>query len=327
MTNCWIKSAGVSVLVVIALVILLLTITFLTIRYYRQKFRSLYKSSIVNYCKNLPDMKNNARVNVPSDLQEYDYELSRALLNISLITTQSNCKNIVPSPNPPGFTSQHRIYGKSSRAKYNKLYAIVYTDFDSTSGANPGVTDGKMLIVFTGTFYIDEWISDFSAKQVEAVRLNNYEKGLLVHYGFYDIYTSVRNDIWKLYNDYKENVSNVFITGHSLGGALSSICAFDFSSENPIHYSFASPRFASPPLAEKFDIILPNSMRIHNSADIVPELPPPVFFKDTLYQHTSGSIPFTNNLGTVGANHIPAYLESLPKCVESIAPCRKKIAS
>lgn len=45
------------------------------------------------------------------------------------------------------------------------------------------------------------------------------------------------------------------ITGHSLGGALASLCALDFIKENiPINYfyTFEQPRVFNPKLAKEF---------------------------------------------------------------------------
>ena len=52
----------------------------------------------------------------------------------------------------------------------------------------------------------------------------------------------MRNTLWNWIGENK--ITTLFITGHSLGGALSTICAFDFADIKPIiiQYSFAAPR-------------------------------------------------------------------------------------
>lgn len=320
MTKCWKPIVAISVFGVL-LLIAIIVIAIMVIIHYKNEFFKNYKLSIVNFCENLKTQDNSAIVVRPKTPGIYEYEISRALLNTSLLVTQSNCRNIVPVVNPKTFTNQHILYGKTSNANFRHMFATIFTDFENQPINTNISKTGKMLIVFTGTFFMDEWMSDFSAKQVEASLLNNYKTGVSVHYGFYSIYLSIRDQIWDLYNNNIENISDIFITGHSLGGALSTICAFDFALLNPVHYSFAAPRSGSVTYANTFNQILPTSLRIYNTSDIIPNLPPPIFIKGINYEQTNQDIPFTVNLGSIGANHVTAYIEYLPKCLKNIAPC------
>ena len=52
------------------------------------------------------------------------------------------------------------------------------------------------------------------------------------HQGFYQQYNSVRNDLWaivKMRLEDNDDIEEIFITGHSMGGALTILCAFDFA--------------------------------------------------------------------------------------------------
>ena len=52
-----------------------------------------------------------------------------------------------------------------------------------------------------------------------------------VHGGFADAYQSIRSDLMKVVSrELLENPADVYFTGHSLGGALAHICAYDVSS-------------------------------------------------------------------------------------------------
>ena len=50
--------------------------------------------------------------------------------------------------------------------------------------------------------------------------------------GFYQQYNSVRDDLWKIVNqrlhEFPET-SEIFISGHSMGGALTILCALDLA--------------------------------------------------------------------------------------------------
>ena len=103
------------------------------------------------------------------------------------------------------------------------------------------------------------------------------------------------------------------MTGHSLGGALSTLCAFDFAQAEStlVHYSFAAPRSGNPLYAQTFNARVPISFRLANTEDVFPSLPPAsLYYFD--YQQTNTLIPFTVNLGSIWKNHVNAYIDYLP---------------
>jgi predicted lipase len=70
------------------------------------------------------------------------------------------------------------------------------------------------------------------------------------------------------------------VTGHSLGGALAILAAFDIL-ENvktgpvPQLYTFAGPRTGAPNFAESFGAAISECNRIVNFMDVVPQMPLP----------------------------------------------------
>ena len=140
----------------------------------------------------------------------------------------------------------------------------------------------------------------------------------------------------------------VFVTGHSLGGALATLAASHIKllGYNPELYTFASPRVGDPKFAESFQNM--NCYRIANSEDIVTNVPPStervvgdemldqgmtegrrntVFFLEKLfdllptkifeqtYQHIGTPLYFTNQSGAVSTNHnmFQTYRGAIPK--------------
>jgi len=77
------------------------------------------------------------------------------------------------------------------------------------------------------------------------------------------------------YKDYE-----VYFTGHSLGGALTSMAAMRAvmegyrTSERIFLYTFGEPRQGNRMYAFRHDELVPNSYRVVNQIDIVPHLPP-----------------------------------------------------
>ena len=281
---------------------------------FKTQFARNYRVRIINFCRNLPPIIYNGFVKYPSCPGIYEYQLSKGLLDISMAVSQSNCINIYPIPNPPGFTQQYRLTANDPYDGARRMFATIFTDENGE----------KAIFAFTGTIFLDEWINDLTYQQVEANELNGYQPGIQVHKGFYEIYLAIRDQLWNFYQHNQHTLKELYITGHSLGGALSTICAFDFSQTNPVHYSFAAPRSGNVAYAQRFNQILPTSLRIANTEDVIPNLPLPILGK-YIYEHTATLITFTVNLGTIGQNHINAYLDNLPICVPNSAPCHNSI--
>jgi len=80
-----------------------------------------------------------------------------------------------------------------------------------------------------------------------------------------------------------ENISrwHVYVTGHSLGGALATLLALELSSSQMAKngvifvtmYNFGSPRVGNRRFAEVYNAKVKDSWRIVNHRDIIPTVP------------------------------------------------------
>ncbi|CAA9587170.1 hypothetical protein AVDCRST_MAG81-4429 [uncultured Synechococcales cyanobacterium] len=101
--------------------------------------------------------------------------------------------------------------------------------------------------------------------------------GAQMHQGFATAYLSVREKI----HDYLKNhaASSVTITGHSLGGALATLCAVDVQYNFPnvaiSIYTFGAPRVGNAGFRDSFNRRVPSTYRFVYGMDIVPALPRP----------------------------------------------------
>lgn len=242
---------------------------------------------------------------VPKNPAIYEKKLATALLDTCFMTSSANCTAILPIENPPGFTNQLQLNGIEPVSKQNLFIGYIFWNQAS----------GQAIFSFSGTEQLIAWKADFRYHQVPPTELNGYKDGMLVHQGFYDIYSAVRNQImcW-----WEENpwVKNLFITGHSLGAALSAICAFDFAgitNENKklIHVSFASPRLANIEFAKEFDERIPQSINVINTEDLIPALVLAQLFGYT-YETLGQLTPFIKSGGSLSYNHIDSYYYNLP---------------
>ncbi|WP_257294029.1 Mbeg1-like protein [Endozoicomonas sp. YOMI1] len=96
--------------------------------------------------------------------------------------------------------------------------------------------------------------------------------GVRVHHGFYQALECVRPEIEGALREVRKNGYPLYITGHSLGGAIA-LLATKFLAEDSIGacYTFGSPRVACSQFG---DSIKTPVYRLVNAADGVPRVPP-----------------------------------------------------
>jgi predicted lipase len=97
----------------------------------------------------------------------------------------------------------------------------------------------------------------------------------LMHRGFVSAYFSVRSQI----HEYLEShpLTGIVAAGHSLGGALATLCAVDiqynFAQLEIEAYTYGAPKVGNDGFRDSFNRRVPNSFRFVQGMDIVPELP------------------------------------------------------
>lgn len=181
-------------------------------------------------------------------------------------------------------------------------------------------SDDRLVLAFRGTSSTTDWISDAIASQ------ENYKcvkDAGSTHRGISDIYYSARPAILPALSKLSASGKRLFITGHSLGGALATLSAMDAMKNaghaHPVVYTFGSPRVGDPEFAHAYQERVKMSFRVYNPLDAVPLLPPQSYKpprKETTYRymHVKEGIPLPFNNGSVSANHvIGSYYRELAK--------------
>ncbi len=138
-------------------------------------------------------------------------------------------------------------------------------DFDASTST--------LFIAFRGTKKGSEWLDDFEAVPGRFTDVGNPEPW--VHLGFLHV--------WRLAKDSLSHAltgipafQNVIVTGHSLGAAITNLCALETAAKNGFGglkcWTFASPRtyFGVP---RRFDDTIVESIRVFNPVDIVAQSP------------------------------------------------------
>lgn len=108
---------------------------------------------------------------------------------------------------------------------------------------------------------------------------------LWVHSGFLKSYLSVKREIFEMVEQItSEQMGSwtVYFTGHSLGGALATLCAYDVAMRNKLNpgmvkelmcFSFGSPMVGGQVFTESFNMLVPKCWRIVNENDGVSQVP------------------------------------------------------
>ncbi|WVZ98281.1 hypothetical protein U9M48_043743 [Paspalum notatum var. saurae] len=151
-----------------------------------------------------------------------------------------------------------------------------------------------VIVVFRGTQEnsIQNWIEDLFWKQLDLDYPGMPEAK--VHSGFYSAYhnTTLRDGVVSGIQKTREVYGNIpiMVTGHSMGGAMASFCALDlvinFRLKDVKLMTFGQPRIGNAVFASNFNRSLPDTIRMTNSHDIVPHLPPYYqYFPQKTYHH------------------------------------------
>ncbi len=171
--------------------------------------------------------------------------------------------------------------------------------------------DEKIVIAFRGTSSIKDAFTDLLIIKTPYPKSRRWFFKPRAHYGFVNAFLAVRHRIHEvlsrclLIKPYK-----VYITGHSLGAALATLCAIDLKEtmkiNNLLIYTFGSPKVGNSWFARRFNKKIKHSYRFVNDDDVVPWLPP------TGYSHVK-TLVFINKKGelTVNPNLMERTIESL----------------
>lgn len=175
----------------------------------------------------------------------------------------------------------------------------VFLDIKDTDTQCVILTDNAhVIVVFRGSESSVDWKTNLDTPQSQASFDKNVIEAAIVnegkleqiypyqgesrsnakmHCGFTRAYFSVRNDIHTYIAN--RDVTKITTTGHSLGGALASLCAVDlqYNFTDKVQaievYTYGSPRVGNEGFRASFNRRVPNSYRFVHGVDIVPALP------------------------------------------------------
>ena len=127
-----------------------------------------------------------------------------------------------------------------------------------------------IIASFRGTNEILDWLDNLNFLHVE-LPIGR------VHKGFYDGLRDIWSPMEETIAQYRDNGQSLWITGHSLGGALAALAAVDLVEKDKFFngvYTFGQPRCCDRSVSRIMNIeVKPKIFRFHHQNDIVPRIP------------------------------------------------------
>jgi predicted lipase len=136
------------------------------------------------------------------------------------------------------------------------------------------------ILAFRGTASIRNWITDADFKR-NLLMWDNTGADVEVHAGFLAALDSIVPELWKALGGspaFKiQNCKPIFVTGHSLGGALAILAALELQRQGfqiAQVYTFGQPRVGNSAFKRLYEAALgASTFRVVYQEDIVPRVP------------------------------------------------------
>ncbi|MCX6117369.1 MAG: lipase family protein [Proteobacteria bacterium] len=163
--------------------------------------------------------------------------------------------------------------------------------------------NGCMIISFRGSDDIRDWFSNIRMMQATV------QKGK-IHSGFKETYQAINNKIQRLLRFHSQGINNLWVTGHSLGGALAGLFAYEQSIKNEMNKStlrinrlitYGQPMFADERLANYFTSTYgARYLRVVHGRDIITRVPKGYVHSGDLLWFHDGIADFRPNFASRG---------------------------
>jgi predicted lipase len=214
----------------------------------------------------------------------------------------------------------HSAYGKGFDMPGFKLHGRFENAGTHTQGIFGVVNNNTLVLAFRGSEEtgIDDWITDLKFIPAAFPFGDPKQTAIAVHGGFIEAYQSIRDAMFKVAKD--SPLKPIICTGHSLGGALATLCAVDIQYNLPDKrvtcYTYGSPKVGNSDFVKFYNRHVPQTYRIVNGVDLVPTLPLDipllVDYEHVGELHQVGDVNASQISANAALCHLPAnYIQCL----------------
>lgn len=168
----------------------------------------------------------------------------------------------------------HAVYANpettTPRLFFDLRFDSVHSIGDGINKAVVAIKGNTAIVVFRGTDEIRDWLTNFDVRNV------SLDHGS-VHSGFWNAYQGLRSAIVGELHEHQPK--HIWVTGHSLGGAMAVCCAYDLEQTAELRINglvtFGQPKLGDAKFAEHVDAaFLGRYFAFSNDNDPVVDLVP-----------------------------------------------------
>ena len=180
--------------------------------------------------------------------------------------------------NPSGRIARKRIRDQTTAWGFTQVESFeIVRGRDIDTQGFVATSNDHILAAFRGTESLPDWLGN-----LQTVKDPGPWRRTEVHEGFQDAFAAAALKIGETIGRERER-QRVWVTGHSLGGALAVLLAATMrESDLPVHglYTIGAPRVGDKRFAERLDRELDGAAhwRVVNEGDLVPHVPLESFF-------------------------------------------------
>lgn len=217
-----------------------------------------------------------------------------------------------------------RAYNDETELNLNEIGFELVKFIDNKDSDTQGFvakSDNRMVIAFRGTSSLQDAWTDIQISKETFPKLGFFRRLISIrsmlrtkaHHGFFNSYVSVRRELMEIVEELlKDQNYDIYLTGHSLGGALATIAALDLSRDTKAritNYTFGAPKVGNKRFVRYYNKKVKDTFRVVNDEDPIPSIP------GFTFKHVKNSA-LIDERTTIKIN--PSFIERIEKGMEGL---------